>query len=432
MKRLFIMLFWLCAEVAQGQEGFVSIEGRVVCGGHGVPYASLQLEGTSIGVACNDGGYYELRLPEGVEANTVVVRSVGYVPRRVVVAELARHSKVRLEEQCVVLGEVRVKGWRSGMHLLRSAVAKIKDNYINRPSWPTFFYRDWRTLDGELYLFDEAVVRLYRAAYGTFNKKRGFSFRTDSRDLASDYKNLLRHRLVVYDCELLAAVLPSSDGVEQVMEYADNELFYDPIEAPRASYMLAERTVSQFVFDPIMEYVDDGVGYYLLRATGYCRRPKAKVRYEYSIRKDDLAIVRITSSQEPVSCMAPDESWVAHYYNGMTIEADTSSWSYDVRDGRYTLTRYYNRKAYTLRSRGRGHDNDSQRWERCTMWTLTDHTTVRPTVVADTISVVPRTVAATFGQSDCNSSFWGQYNSITLDSLPACLLYDKLKKSFKP
>lgn len=428
MRRLFIMLFWLCAAVVQGQEGFVSIEGRVVCGGRGVPYATLQVEGTSIGVASNDDGRYELRVPAAHAADTVVVRSVGYVPRRVAVADLARHGRVRMEESCVVLGEVRVKGYRSAFHLLRSAVKKIEENYMNHMSWPTFFYRDWRTLDGELYLFDEAVMRLFRMPYGSFNYKRGYANSAERRDLESDYKTLLRHRLVVYDRERLAAALPSAAGVDQVLEYADNEMFYDPVEAPRASYVLSEFFIPQFKYEPIEELVAGGVGYYRLRALGYGRMPKAKVEYVYLVRKEDLAIVSITSSQRPATRTAPDEEWVAHWYNSMSVDVDSSSWSYDVRDGRYTLTHYFNRKVYTLRSKGRGHDGESQRWERCIAWTMTDHTTERPAGNADTIAVVPQTLASVFGQSDYSADYWGHYNSIVLDTLPARLLMQYLKQ----
>ena len=427
MKRFLIVAMMLCAVAVQGQRGCVSIVGRVVSEGHGVPYATLQVEGTSIGVVCNDEGRYEMRVPDTYAGDSVVLRSVGYKTRRVAVADLARHNRVRLEEERMELKEVQVKGYRTALHLLRRAVEKIEENYADHSSWPTFFYRDWRTLDGELYLFDEAVMRLQRKPYGSFNGKRAYAYNPTKRELASDYKTLLRHRLVAYDRKRLMATLPSAAGVDYVLEYADNEVFFDPVEAPRASYVLSDFFTPQFKYGPIEEYVDNGVGYYRLRALGYGRISKAKVDYEYIIRKDDLAIVGITTKQRTVTCPAPDEAWVAHWYNGMTMETDSSSWRYDVRDGRYTLTHYYNRKIYTLNSKGRGHDGERQRWERCIAWTMTDYTTERPTDGVDTIAVKPGTIVSVFGESDYSTDFWGQYNSIVLDTLPARLLMQYLK-----
>ena len=63
----------LLPSVACTQE-VVAVRGRVSANGRAVPYATLQLQGTSIGVACNDIGEYELKLPVGYADDTVVVR----------------------------------------------------------------------------------------------------------------------------------------------------------------------------------------------------------------------------------------------------------------------------------------------------------------------------------------------------------------------
>ena len=84
---LFPMLLWAQGEV-------VAIKGRVTSGGQGVPYATLQLEGTSIGVSCNDGGEYTLKVPVGHEDDTVLVRSMGFESVRLPLATLRRHGQV--------------------------------------------------------------------------------------------------------------------------------------------------------------------------------------------------------------------------------------------------------------------------------------------------------------------------------------------------
>lgn len=161
---VFIFLLFSCGET-EGQEVRTVLRGKVVCQGRGVPYATLQLEGSSIGVASNDAGEYEMRVPKGREWDTVVVRSVGFVARRLTVGEMERSGEVRLEEQAVTLREVEVKRYRTAQHLLEAAVRRMDSNYCQQTGWSTFFYRDWRAVDGELFLFDEAVLNVKRKGF---------------------------------------------------------------------------------------------------------------------------------------------------------------------------------------------------------------------------------------------------------------------------
>ena len=99
--------------VALTQEPML-LKGRVTSKGKGVPYATLQLKGTSIGTSCNDVGEYELRLPSGHEFDTVIVRSMGYVGRKITVARLQRSGDVRMESHAIELKAVNVTSYRSG------------------------------------------------------------------------------------------------------------------------------------------------------------------------------------------------------------------------------------------------------------------------------------------------------------------------------
>ena len=150
-----------------------------------------------------------------------------------------------------------------------------------------------------------------------------------------------------------------------------------------------------------------------------------KIYYEFTIRKSDLAIVRITSTKKNTKAPAPAEAWVNTYFNRLTIDVDTSSWTYDVRDGRYTLTHYYNNRSFRLSSSRQGYKDETQQWQECVDWTLTDFT---PGEInqQDIIAVKRQSIASAFGESDYNTDFWGHYNSILIDTLPLRLLREKL------
>lgn len=401
--------------------------GRVTCRGRAVPYATLQLQGTSVGVVCNDDGEYNFKVPAGHRQDTVVVRSMGYNQTKRTVTDLLKNGDVRLEQHTVNLRAVEVKSWRSAERLLRAAVARIDSNFHQHTAMSTFFYRDWRAVDGELYLFDEAVMDIKRKGYARFAQKMAYAFSPDRREMGTNYKTLLKHRLLVFDRDLLDAKVNDPAGVDVMMSYADNEEFYDPVSTPQATFSLSRHMLAQHSFESIREFDSDGESFYLLRSVGPCHVVKAKMHYEYIIRKNDLAIIEIKAVMDSINEQAPNEEWVNVEYNRMMMATDSSVWRYDVREGYYTLTRYYNRQTIGLGTGDSWHVKEKQRWQRCVEWTMTDFRMGDDGAQGSVIAVKPQTVAGAFGISDFSSDFWGQYNSVPIDILPLQLLKEKME-----
>lgn len=335
---------------------------------------------------------------------------------------------MKLKEEGVMLREVEVTSYRTPQLLIAAAVERIDSNYQQRTAWSTFFYRDWRAVDGELYLFDEAVMGVKRAGYSRYAEKPAYRFDPNVREMKSNYKSLLKHRLVINDRELVEEKIGGPEGVDEKMGFADNEEFYDPVATPNASFGLSRGTLARQKFEPIQEYVSDDEVYYRLRSEGPGRIAKAVMRYEYVIRKRDLVIVSITAAMDSLNMPVGTESWINIKYDRMVITVDSSIWNYDVRCGKYTLTRYYNTQTVGLATGDRWSNTVEQRWQQCVDWRLTDYSLEGDSLQGDIIPVKPQTVAGAFGKSDFNSDFWGQYNSIAIDVHPAWLLYDKLKK----
>ena len=425
MKRLCFPLFVVLALSTWAQKDYIALSGRVTCGSKGVPYATLQLAGTSLGVSCNETGEYELRVPLGTEKDTVVVRCMGYSTAHKTVRELMRSGRVKLEEHAVVLKEVAISDYRYPRDLLEAAVGRIAENYHGDSSYSTFFFRDWRAVDNELYLFDEAVIRMKRAGYSEYVDKSSYRFRADEREMPTDYKMLLKHRLLVYDRQLLVDKTGRQNGASEMLEYDDNESFFDPVYAPQASLLFNRRMMEVHRFAAMSEFENNGEKYYYLESKilgGNCR-------YEYTIRKRDLAIVQIKSVQTTRSeRWHPSGDWVNWVYNRLTFDKDSSLWSYDVRDGHYTLTHYYNYKLYHLSPRKNDQESEPQWWQSCVDWTLTDFSLSDTATRGDTIVVRPQTLQGAFGASDNAASFWGRYNSVVADTLPLRLLLEKLQK----
>lgn len=427
MKKIVASLLLLLPALVWGQTDYVLLKGHVVCKGKGVPYATLQLKGTSKGVTCNNAGEYMMKVPIEHLNDTMMIRSVGYLPREEAVERLSSTHKIELTESLVVLKEVKVSDFKSGRSLLKAAIAKIPQNYHQEASQSTYFYRDWRAVDGELFLFDEAVMLLDRIGYAHFDDKKAFRFSTDERELESDYKTLLKHRLLVYDRNLVKEKTGLESGANRMLEYADNEEFFDPVYTPQANYLLADQVLKRIRFATIKEFEAGGEAFYQLRFD----IPMNSMRGEYIIRKSDLAIVKIVSARAPKSRRPKaEEVWTNIFYNRLTFEVDSSLWNYDVRDGHYTLTRYYNYRIYRLDAQKRNHVDKTLSWQLCTDWVLTDFTKQRSSIhQGDTLGTEPMPIRAAFGGSHYNADYWGQYNSVVIDTLPLRLLQEKLNKT---
>ena len=424
----FLLLAWLACASAAGQ-GVTVVRGRVTDGRDGVPYATLQVVGTGTGVCCNDRGEYELRLAAVGDGDSVLVRSLGYEPLRVPLGALVRDGRVRLRAQPVELREVSVRRYRRSQDLMLDVLRCLEQNFRQETAYSTFFYRDWRTVDGELFLFDEAVMEVERDPYGSFAGMRSFRWGRE-RDLESNNMTLLRHRLLVCDRALLRSKVRREEGVEAMMDFAGDRLFYDPAQAPDASYALARKWLQRQHFSTPQEFSDGDETYYLVRSTGASALSR-KTRYEYVIRQRGLALVRVSSwLAAPVTKELESTGWRKAWFTHRVVEADSSSWTYDERGGQLTLVRYHTSSTQRLLSRGRGHDGEEQLWQMNVEWTLTGFADSPSAPEGATVG--DGALDRQFGPSDYTSDFWGPYNTVPVDTRAVQLLLSKIRPKPTP
>ena len=174
-----------------------------------------------IGVCCNDQGDYELKVPAGHEGDSVLVRSVGYEPLRLSVKDLEGSSRIRLKSQAIELREVNISRYQHSLDLMLDVLRSLDHNFHQQTAYSTFFYRDWRAVDDEIYLFDESVMEVERGPYNQYAEKRSFNFKSSFREMETNYKTILRHRLLVNDRSLLKEKVGKDDGIDEMMQYAD-------------------------------------------------------------------------------------------------------------------------------------------------------------------------------------------------------------------
>jgi outer membrane receptor for ferrienterochelin and colicins len=100
-----------------------NIIGHVVCNGEHIPFATVSVKGTTIGITTDQTGHYQLiNLPEG--EITLVAQSLGYKPQEKTItikSGQTKEIKFNLEEDVLGLEEVVVTGDRNATNRLKSS-----------------------------------------------------------------------------------------------------------------------------------------------------------------------------------------------------------------------------------------------------------------------------------------------------------------------
>lgn len=426
LRRYTILLFLLLPGGSLVAQDYLTLQGRIVDSRtrKAVPYAAVMLQGTNVGTQGNDNGQWRLKVESGKwnTSDEVVFSAIGYKKQTVSIGQLQKSGDVRLEPHATELREVQVTAYVTPQEIIAEAVRRIPENYHTDTTVGTWFRRDWRMLDGELYLFDESVIDMLRYGYAHDTAKRYYALRDSQREMDDNYKAVRKHRLLVFDS--LSVRLAAGDMKRAMadMDYSDNHAFTDPMATPQAVYGTSENSIKKQKFDPIREYTDaDGTAYWLLRGYGRSRNANVKAHYTLRIRQDNFAITDYLFESDTATIDSPYILWQSEPWSSHTVHRSTQQLHYELRGDRYCLTHMVVRSDYTYRChRHFGYElaAPEQRRETYTEWLLTD---LQP---ADTSFLRHNEVQGhrrqnldqAFGRSSYDDDFWGRYNTLPMDT----------------
>lgn len=419
-KCMLILCGLLLSAVSLHAQSYITLQGRVTDSQtkKSVPYTAVAVQGTCVGTQANDRGEFKLKVESGKQ---VVFSALGYKKQTVGVEQLQKNGNVRLEPFAMQLNEVKVTGYKTPQAILDEAVRRIPENYHMDTTVGTWFHRDWRMLDGELYLFDESVVDMLRYGYTHNDDKTYYTFGDYRREMDDNYKAVRKHRLLILDS--LSVSLAAGDQKKAManLNYSDNQAFSDPVATPRACFDIDADHSKKRTFDPIQEYTDaDGIDYWILRHYSGTSNKHFKAHYTLRIRQDNLAIVDIYFESDTGRYDFNPGLWPMQPWSSYTIHHNRQSEHYELRNGRYCLTHMVHSSDFTYRShRNYGYELTApeQRWTRSSEWLLTDLQPADTSFLRlnDVQGYKSRNIAQAFGQSSYDDDFWGQYNTLALD-----------------
>lgn len=130
-----------------------------------LPYTSISVFGSNIGTISNTDGDFELKIPESLKNDTVVISCLGYRQYRVAVSEVAGDSTaIYLQPTTIQLKEIKVTVINP-QEILDKILSKINLNYSREPEIMTSFYREVLKQDNDFIDVAEAVMEIRKSPY---------------------------------------------------------------------------------------------------------------------------------------------------------------------------------------------------------------------------------------------------------------------------
>ena len=131
-----------------------------------VPYASLGIEGESIGTMTNIDGRYDFIVPWRLRDKLISVRCLGFRPRELTQNELKANLKIRLEAIRIHLREIEVKPVNVA-EVLKNFRNRIEKNYELSTQLMTTFYRETIKRDDQYIGVWEAIMEMLKSPYNS-------------------------------------------------------------------------------------------------------------------------------------------------------------------------------------------------------------------------------------------------------------------------
>ncbi|MDF1575334.1 MAG: carboxypeptidase-like regulatory domain-containing protein [Bacteroidales bacterium] len=144
------------------------LRGRVVemRTGKALSYATIALLETSLGTITNQEGEFSFKLPLDLPDPMIVVSFIGYNSKVFPVSyPLAEKLEIQLERELIPLQEVIIR-YSDPAKLLREAISRFPENYLENHSTMTAFYRESVKRNDHWMVYSEAVLEVAKAPYG--------------------------------------------------------------------------------------------------------------------------------------------------------------------------------------------------------------------------------------------------------------------------
>jgi oligopeptidase B len=153
-----------CSLGVLAQSGIYLIKGEVSDASNSpLSYASIRVQGSSIGTVTNSSGHFRLVVPASSKCN-IIISSVGFKSKTIQLKESDKDIIVKLDPKIYNLTEVNITP-KKPTELLLEAIANIPENYPDTTHYWECFYRESIKEDKEFVALNEAICLMSYESY---------------------------------------------------------------------------------------------------------------------------------------------------------------------------------------------------------------------------------------------------------------------------
>jgi len=165
---LVLVTIWSVASVTA--QDYISVGGRVqdASNSRALGFASIHLLNTNISNVSNTDGFFILKFPSSIKADTLMVSYLGYKSKKIALDEFGNKPlNIFLEQSIILLNPITIRP-QDALSIMKTAFFRIPDNYSSKPMQMTAFYREMIKKGNSYVSINEAVLDIFKASYTNF------------------------------------------------------------------------------------------------------------------------------------------------------------------------------------------------------------------------------------------------------------------------
>ncbi len=221
-------------------ETYTEYRGKIIDKKNGSPlaFAGLIVVGTNISTISNSEGEFSLKISKDISEPKIKVSFIGYKNKQMALADLkSQKSRIEMEPSAVELPELNVISKNADV-LIQSVLQKRGENYFNKPTLMTAFYRETIKKGRSYVSLAEAVVEIDKQAYistksdavklykarkkADYSKLDTLAFKLQGGPFNSLYLDIMKYPEYIFTEDMLANYQFSFDHSTHI----DNRLIY--------------------------------------------------------------------------------------------------------------------------------------------------------------------------------------------------------------
>jgi hypothetical protein len=168
MRILVIAVFFIVPFLATAQKT-ITVSGKLVDIDSGEPivFASIGIDGKSVGTVSNTLGEFDFHIPYIYKDYKMVIRMLGYQNLEAPISSFISRDTVtfKMNKASKVLDEIVILDSLQGGDIVSAALSKIDQNFPSKPFLMDGFYRDLKKVGGKYFSLLEAAVKIYDEDY---------------------------------------------------------------------------------------------------------------------------------------------------------------------------------------------------------------------------------------------------------------------------